>query len=442
MRLRVREPKGSTVEIDVLPHINVLAVKEILSLHTGIPVVCQQLWWKTVLLDDTAVLKAVLPSIFFHGSLDTVTPKVYQLLHDNEDELDDLEAVRTNAFLTLKVVDPDAGQTSAHNSFAGGSAATAHTHHAASLNSTTASRRRAARTLPPPRPASLQSQYVQSMPHADFDSDDGGDGFDTEGHLRRETATDHGARDFDASHNHHHQREQQQQQHSHHNRHTGRTSDSASGGYEIVARDTRSSGRAGPSDRPAFSATRDHQRQLQAQQQPTPDRWSHSQRLASSGDHLSSYSHHSHDGNGSGGGGGTEGGGLETWGAASVRTSDAPVRRWSVQDTVEWLASLGQAYGRYCRDFAESAIDGAMLVEICRDEANGQRYLQELGVKAVHSAKIFVAMTRLLQQGDGGRTPRDDRSNRDGNTSSVVLRASQWHGPVNTPARCVRAWAS
>jgi hypothetical protein len=114
MRLRVLvESTGTMVEVDVLPQLMVLAVKEIMALHTAIPVACQQLWWRTVRLDDASVLKNVLPPMFFHASLDTVTPEYYRLLGDIDDrrggdvdDLQDLERVRKEAFLTLKVVNP------------------------------------------------------------------------------------------------------------------------------------------------------------------------------------------------------------------------------------------------------------------------------------------------------------------------------------------------
>ena len=109
------------IEVDVLPQLMVLAVKEIMALHTAIPVQCQQLWWRSQQLDDASILKHVLPPMFFHASRDTITPAYYRLLGDIGDKaydgvgggVEDLAAlhrVKKEAFLTLRVVHPSAHQ--------------------------------------------------------------------------------------------------------------------------------------------------------------------------------------------------------------------------------------------------------------------------------------------------------------------------------------------
>ena len=409
MRLRVRvETTGSMVEVDVLPQLMVLAVKEIMALHTSIPVACQQLWWRGKLLSDSSVLKDVLPPMFFHASLDTITPEYYKLLlhHHHDDRngnyndgggnnnnggegregLEDLDRVEKEAFLTLKVVNPPTSTSASATLGLGfGSGRVRSTSAAATATAAVAA------------PASLRNLYLSqaaegrrhvaafgSSSEDDID-DDGDDGlswqrFQEESEMHRDSRDNRQRRRQQKQ-----QRPQQQQQqqqdyssrgshdgHRHRNKHNNNSNNRATVDGRTLS--------------PSFGGVR------------------------------------SASGSGS------------DAGPRNVPSFTSPVEQWSIRETAGWLTSLGRAYHRYCHEFVESGIDGNMLLEICRDENAGRHYLKELGVKSIHSAKLFFEI-RQRQRAAGGAFDAHTRDGQQG--TSVALTQQHFNdrhsGMTSTP---------
>jgi len=330
MRLRVVvESSGAVIEVDVLPQIMVLAVKEIMALHTSIPVPCQQLWWRNILLEDASILKNVLPPMFFHASFDTITSDYYKLLgntaadDDGNGDLDDLSRVKKEAFLTLKVVNPSTSVLAANLGIRSPPKSLSHSY--------------------------LRAQQVNDALEDDQDDISVGSSWlessNRSGHPRQFRRDDRGA-------------------------------------------STRSQ-RQPPQHGPLVVRSVDESTDNQAP----------------------SFTH--------------------------------PVHMWSVRETANWLASLGRAYHQYCHEFVESAIDGNMLLEICRDERNGHQYLKELGVKTIHAAKVFFGVKQRLAaageidghpaNGDGGAMATTYQSN--SQQFPTTPNGSRHSMIINTPSR-------
>ena len=420
MRLRVVvEPKGSSVEIDVLPQIMVLAVKEILFLHTGIPVLCQSLSLRGRPLEDTDVLKDVLPSIFFHGSLDTVTSNYYKLLaasippHSDRGELAEIDRVRTEAFLTLKVVQGQPSQPMVSSK--------------PSENQVDSRQRPSALTKMYHAELTRGGLYGFGEEFDDFDSHGVGSATNDATNTDRDSYAPlrfRHDRDFDvlstatsSIRSTLNGTAREALQHG---------ADNASVAYcSLRTAKPHTTIRA-----PLDTARGDGCNSSESQRSSQRNKQKH---------HNDSAHHH-----------------FEHSGAILVPRNDAPpqvlpedIFRWTPEHTAAWVASLGGAYHEYCHEFVESGIDGRMLLEISRNNADGQRYLQELGVKTIHAAKILfnlrLRMSPVQQEFDSHATltqqlyTKEQHSQHHEPVTSSDFHQRHTQARLNGPPGCRRA---